>query len=457
MIINPQIFHDYDVRAIIPDQLDEKGAERIGQVLVKIFKPKTVAIGHDMRISADQISGGLTEGILKQGADVIDLGLISTDIAYFAAGKYKYDLALSVSASHNPPEYNGFKLVKKGAVAVSGDSGIYEIRDMAVSGQKIAPANNRGNLIKKDINDDYVQHCLQFVDIDKIKPFKVVIDAGNAMAGHIIPKFEPFLPIKIIPLYFKLDGTFPNHIPNPLIPENNKALIEKVKEEKADLGMAFDGDADRICFIDEKGEMISGTVITAMIIEMLLKKNPGATILYNAIVGRIVPELIKKMGGKGIRVRVGHTLIKEAMRKHNALFAGEHSAHYYFRNHYYADSAFIAMLIMLELVSQRNQPLSTITAEFDKYPIITETNFEVKDKAEVMKAIEKTYQSKAKKIDWLDGISIWFKDFWVNIRPSNTQPLLRLNIEADNKTILAIKKKEFIDLIESFGGKLSKE
>ena len=452
MIIDPKIFRDYDVRAIIPKELDAAGAERIGQVLVQLFQPKTVAIGHDMRISANEISNGLAKGILKQGADVINLGLISTDMAYFAAGKYGYDLALSVSASHNPSEYNGFKLVKKGAVAVSGDSGIYQIRDLAISGKPIQPANQPGETTKRDISADYLQHCLKFVNLKKIKPFKVVIDAGNAMAGHIIPKFEPFLPIKIIPLYFELDGRFPNHVPNPLVPENNRDLIKKIQEEKADLGMAFDGDADRICFFDEKANFINGTIATAMIVEMLLKKNPGATILYNAIVGRVASELIKKMGGRGVRVRVGHTLIKEAMRQNNALFAGEHSAHYYYRDHYYADSAFITMLIVLELLSEKNQPLSAMAAEFDKYPIIPETNFEVEDKMAAMKAIEKKYQASADKIDWLDGITIWFPDSWANIRPSNTQSLLRLNIEANDETILKVRKKEFINLIQSLGG-----
>lgn len=454
-MINPAIFRDYDVRAIVPQELDGSGAERIGQVLVAMFQPQTVAIGHDMRISAEEISGGLTEGILKQGADVIDLGLISSDMAYFAAGKYGYDLALSVSASHNPSEYNGFKLVKKGAVAVSGDSGIYDIRDQAVSQKPIQPAQQRGKKIQRDISDDYVQHCFKFVNVKKIKPFKVVIDAGNAMAGYMMPKFAKFLPLKITPLFFELDGTFPNHVPNPLIPENNQTLIKKVKEEKADLGMAFDGDADRIYFFTENGQFISGTITTAMIAEVLLKKNPGATILYNAIVGRVVGELISKLGGQGRRVRVGHTLIKEAMRKYDALFAGEHSAHYYYRDHFYADCAFITMLMVLELLSERNQPLSAVAAEFDQYPLIPETNFEVEDKEGVMKQIEAKYQTKAEKIDWLDGITVWFSDSWVNVRPSHTEPLLRLNIEADNQVILNARQQEFNQLLVSLGAKLA--
>lgn len=450
-MIKASIFRDYDVRAIIPDELDEKGAIRIGQVLAKIFQPKIVAIGHDMRLSANKISGGLKEGFLKQGVNIVDLGLISTDMAYFAAGKYKYDLALSVSASHNPPKYNGFKLVKKGAIAVAGDSGIYDIRDFAVSDKKIAPAKKRGKIIKKDISADFVQHCLSFVNLKKIKPFRVVIDAGNAMAGYIIPKFEPFLPIKIIPLYFKLDGTFPHHIPNPLLPEGTIDLKRKVFETKADFGLAFDGDSDRMYFIDEKAKLISGTIMTAMLAETMLKKYPGKIILYNAVTGRIVPETVKKLGGESIRVRVGHTLIKENMRKYNACFAGEHSGHYYFKKNYYADSAFIAMLIALELISEKNRPLSQIVSQYDKYPSIIETNFKVKNQMAVMKKVEKIYKKKAKNIDWLDGITIWFKNSWVNIRPSGTQPLLRLNIEADDKNYLSEKKQEFLQLFKQLG------
>jgi len=457
MKINPAIFRDYDVRAVIPDDLDQEGALRIGQSIVQIFRPQRVAIGHDMRISADEIAGGLKEGILQQGANVIDLGLISTDMVYFAAGKYNYDLAIAVSASHNPPEYNGFKIVKKGAIAIAGDSGIYQIRDLACSSKEIIPAKKKGKIIKKNLVDEFVKHCLSFVDLEKIKPFKVVVDAGNGMAGYIMPKFEPFLPIKVIPLYFKLDGRFPHHIPNPLIPENIVDLKKRVLKEKADLGMAFDGDADRVYFIDEKGRFINGTITTAMIAENLLKKNPGQTILYNAVTGRIVPETVKKFGGQAIRVRVGHSLIKEAMRKYNALFAGEHSGHYYYRKNYYADSGFITMLIVLELISQRNQPLSQIVREFDKYPSISEINFEVQDKTKLMKDINQVYQKKAQKIDWLDGITLWFSNSWVNIRPSNTQPLLRLNIEADNKKVLKEKKKEFVALITRLGGKQTKE
>ena len=457
MTIKPNIFRDYDVRAVIPDELDKKGAVRIGQVLVEMFRPKTVVLGHDMRLTADEIAGGLVEGILMQGADVIHIGLITTDMIYFAAGKYGYDLGIAVSASHNPPEYNGFKLVKKGAVAVSGDSGIYDIRDFAISSKKIKPSLKRGKLIKKDISDSFVKYCLSLFDVKKIKPFTVAIDAGNGMAGYIIPKFEKHLPIKVKPLYFELDGSFPNHIPNPILPEATKDLQKYISKHKVDFGAAFDGDGDRIYLMEKNGKLVSGTVTTAMIAESILQKDPSKVILYNAVSGRVVPETINKYKAKSHRVRVGHTLIKEAMRKYNGYFCGEHSGHYFFKENYYADSGIIAFLTCLELISEEGKTLSEIVSKYDKYPIIPETNFEVKNKEKAMRDLEKYYKIKAKRIDWLDGISIWFEDGWVNVRPSNTQPLLRLNIEADNKQILRRMTKEFIEKLESLGGKLVKD
>jgi phosphomannomutase len=457
MVINPKIFRDYDVRGVVPEQLDGEGAKRIGKVLAEIFKPKQVAVGNDMRITADQIAGGLKEGLLEQGVDVTDLGLISTDMAYYAAGKHNFDLAIAVSASHNPSQYNGFKIVKKGAVAVSGNSGIYDIRDYAVSDKKIPSAEKKGKLTYKDLSMEFVCHCLSLVNVDKLKKYKVVVDAGNAMAGHIIPKLALFLPIDIIPLYFALDGTFPNHIPNPLLPEAQKDLRKKVLAEDADFGIAFDGDGDRMYLMDETGRLVSGTITTAMLAEAILKKHPRETILYNAVTGRVVPEVINNFSGKGKRVRVGHTLIKEAMRKNKAYFAGEHSGHYYFRQNYYADSAFAAMLFALELISKTNKPLSKIIAKYDKYPKIPETNFEVENKQKLMERLEDSFKNEADKIDWLDGVSIWFKEGWANIRPSNTQPLLRLNVEADNKQILEQMKNKFVKKIKKLGGKPATE
>ena len=299
---------------------------------------------------------------------------------------------------------------------------------------------------------DWIMHLTGFIDVAKMKPFKVVSDTGNGMAGHFMPSLEEKLPWEVTRLYYELDGTFPNHVPSPIEEKNRAACTQKVKEKGADFGIVFDGDGDRVFMIDEKGRTLSGTLMTAIIAENLLQKNPGSTILYNAIVGRIVPEIIKKNGGKAERVRVGHTLIKEAMRKFDGLFCGEHSGHYYFKQNFYADSAIIAALLVSELMSVKNKKLSELYDEYDKYRDSGEINFEVTDKEGVMKKIEAEYKDKADSIDWLDGVSIWFPDFWFNVRPSNTEPLLRLNIEANTSEILEEKTKELVTTIEKLGG-----
>jgi len=454
MKLDPAIFRDYDIRAVVPDQLDEQGITRIAQAIIHIFKPKSVQVGHDMRLTSPQFHQAFINTFLQSGVNVVDLGLTATDMGYFAAGTHDEDMVITISASHNPSEFNGLKIVKQGAIAVSGDSGIYQIRDLAVSKKdlKLKPSIP-GKLTKRNILPDWIKHALKFIHLDKMKPFKVVIDAGNGMAGYFMPAFEKKLPLKVTRLYYQLDGSFPNHTPNPIKPENLKDLIAKVKTTNADLGMAFDGDGDRVTLIDETGRIISGTIITAIIAANLLKKHPQDTILYNAIVGRVVPEVVKQNQGKPLRVKVGHTLIKEAMRKNNGLFCGEHSGHYYFRDNFYADSAIIAALLVLELISEQNLKLSQLVKQYDKYPSISEINFEVKDKQTVMKQIEKQYKDKADSTDWLDGISIWFSDWWANVRPSNTEPLLRLNLEANNQTILDQKTSEFVKIIESLGGK----
>ncbi len=454
MTIDPQIFRDYDIRATIPDQLDEDGLKRIAKAIVFHFRPKSIQIGRDMRTTSPKFHKAFVETMLESGVDVIDLGLVSTDMLYFAAGKYDEDMALTISASHNPPKYNGMKMVKKGAVAVSGESGIYQIRDLVTSDKNLdVKADRKGVLKKRDLMKNWIEHLVSFIDPGKMKPFKVVIDTGNGMAGHFMPHLEEKLPWKVTRLYYELDGTFPNHSPSPIEAKNMQDCIEKVKEIGADVGIAFDGDGDRVFLVDETGRILSGTVTTAIIAENLLQKSPGETILYNAIVGRIVPEIIKKYKGKPHRVRVGHTLIKEAMRKYNGLFCGEHSGHYYFRQNFYADSAIIAALLVLELMSVKNKKLSELVNEYSKYQSSGEINFEVADKELVMKKIEAEYKEEAESTDWLDGVSVWFKDWWFNVRPSNTEPLLRLNIEADNTRLLENKTKELVNKIESLGGK----
>ena len=457
MIIDPQIFRDYDIRARVPDQLDEQGLRRVAQAIIYIFKPKSIQLGHDMRVTSPEFHAAFIQEATKMGVDIVDLGLTSTDMLYFAGGKYKEDMAINISASHNPPDYNGMKIVKKGAIAISGKSGIYDIRDLVLSGKSLdIKSDHKGTVTKRDIMNAYVGKVLSFIHLDKIKPYKVVSDTGNGMAGHYMPYLEKRLPWEVTHLFYELDGTFPNHVPSPIEEKNRLDCINKVREIEADFGLTFDGDGDRVFMIDEKGRTLSGTVMTAIIAENLLQKHPGQKILYNAVVGRVVPEIIQKNGGEPIRVRVGHTLIKEDMRKYDGLFCGEHSGHYFFKDFYYADSAIVAALLVIELMSIKGKKLSQLLDEYDKYPGTGQTNeinFVVEDKRGVMNRIEKEYEKNAESVDWLDGISVWFKDWWFNVRPSNTEPLLRLNVEADNDMLLEEKIKELVNKIESLGGK----
>ena len=457
MTLDSKIFKDYDIRAVVPDQLDEEGVRRIAKALVFHFKPASIQIGHDMRLTSPKFHSSCIEEFVKAGVDVIDLGLTSTDMLYFAAGKYPEDLALNISASHNPPEYNGLKIVKGGAIAVSGDSGIYDIRDLVISDNLLdVKSERKGTITKRNVMNEYIDKVLSFINLDNMKAFKIVSDTGNGMAGHYMPHLEKKLPWEVIRLFYELDGSFPNHAPSPIEEKNRLECINKIKEVGADLGLTFDGDGDRVFMVDEKGRTLSGTVMTAIIAENLLQKSPNETILYNAVVGRAVPEVIKNNKGKPIRVRVGHTLIKEDMRRYNALFCGEHSGHYFFRDFYYADSAIIAALLVIELMSIKGKRLSELMDEYDKYPGTGQTNeinFIVEDKESIMKKLEAEFKSVAKSIDWLDGISVWFSDWWFNVRASHTEPLLRLNVEADNKQLFNEKLKFLIAKIESLGGK----
>jgi len=457
MKIDEDIFKSYDIRGVFPDQLDYNVVLAIGRAFADlIVEEGPIAVGRDMRISSPEIAKAVIKGIVMQGKNVVDLGLITTDMIYFAAGNYSFAGGMMITASHNPPQYNGFKLCRKDAIPISGEGGIYKMRDN-ISKDNSRKVEKKGNVIKKDILSDWLDHALSFIDVKKVKPLKVVVDAGNGMASILFKGLKEKLPLNIIPLYFELDGSFPNHLAAPLVPENLEDAQKKVVEEKADLGLVFDGDGDRVVLIDEKGEALRGTILTAIIAESFLKKFKGATILYNAICGWIVPEVIKKGGGKGIRVPVGHSLIKENMRKHNALFAGEHSGHYYFRDNWYADSALITVLIALEIICSSDKTLSGIVEEFDKYDASGEINFKVDDKQKVMSEIENIYKDKADSIDKLDGVSIWFKDWWFNLRPSNTEPLLRLNIEAKGKDLLESSQKELIDFIQRYGTLLAGE
>jgi len=351
-----------------------------------------------------------------------------------------------VTASHNPAEYNGLKLCRAEAIPLSEETGIAEIRDMVV-GDAIPPSRGRGTITARDVLPDYVEHALSFIHVGKLRPLKVVADAGNGMAGMTLPRVFERLPCQLVPLYFELDGTFPNHPANPIELENIADLQAKVRETGADLGVAFDGDADRMFLVDERGTFIGGDLTTAMVARTLLKKHPGSTIVYNLICSRSVPQTIERNGGRAVRERVGHSFIKATMRREDAIFGGEHSGHFYFRDNWYADSGLIAFLTVLELLSEQDQPLSKVLAPLDPYVRSGEINSEVADIEAVMSKVEEHYRRAGATIDKLDGLTVEYPDWWFNLRPSNTQPLLRLNVEASNREQLKEKTDEVLRLV----------
>jgi phosphomannomutase len=404
-----------------------------------------------MRLSGQEIRDGLVEVFTKLGVDVFDAGLTGTEVAYFVAGTKPYDMVLMISASHNPPEYNGLKVVLRGPLAVTSDSGLYEVRDLIAQGP-LPDAATPGTVTEIDIWSEWKAKIYSLVDTTKFKPLNVVIDAGNGMSGKMAPQIFDGLPLKVTPMFFELDGSFPNHVPNPLIDKNNEALIAKIKELGADIGLTFDGDADRLFLIDDKGRIVSGTITTALLAKYILTTHPGELILYNAICGRIVPQTIEKAGGKSKRVRVGHSYIKQYMKETGAIFAGEHSGHYYVKDYFNAESGMAVALMVLALLSSQDKKLSQLVDELDIYPASGEINFVVSDIPAAVESI-KTGFPDATSVDELDGVSVWYKDYWFNVRASKTEPLLRLNVEADNKAILDEKTAMLIAKIESLGGK----
>ncbi|MEA2088842.1 MAG: phosphomannomutase/phosphoglucomutase [Patescibacteria group bacterium] len=435
------IFKAYDVRGIYPSQLDENDTKLIGNAFAHFAKSKKIIVGRDMRISSNKIFKKLVQGINDSGVDVIDIGLVSTDTIYYASGKLNLP-GIMITASHNPGKYNGFKFCLKKAKPVSEDTGLKKIKELT---KEYKVLKNKGKIFKKNILQDYKKFALSFINKKQIKSLKIVIDAGNGMAGKIVPIFFNKLPTKIVPLYFKLDGNFPNHLASPMEKKNLKDLIKKVKTEKADLGMAFDGDADRVFFINEKAKPISGAIITAIIAKNILVKNTNEKIIYDLRCGHIVPETIKGYNGIPIIEKVGHSFIKATMKKNNAIFGGELSGHYYYRDNFYADSGIITALIILEILSKSNQKISQIVKNFQKYYQIEETNFKILDKNKKIKEIKKKY-SNGKQFK-LDGITVEYNNWWFNVRASNTEPVLRLNLEADTKKLMLEKKKELSQTI----------
>ncbi len=446
--IDPAIFSAYDIRGIYGETLTDDIAYRIGRAAALYLQVPEIGVGRDMRLSSPQLAAALIRGITDQGVNAVDLGMTTTDELYFAVGKFNFPAGVMVTASHNPGKYNGMKFCRAQAFPISLETGLSDIRDLAIRGEFPDPAQ-KGQVTRRDVTDAYVEHALSFIDVSKVRPLKVVIDAGNGMAGMIMPRVFKYLPCTLVPLYFELDGNFPNHPASPIEPENMRDLQNKVREVGADLGAAFDGDADRMFPVDELGNVIDGSMVTALMAQSLLRKQPGSTILYNLIVSKSVPALIQSMGGTAVRTRVGHSYIKAEMRRLNAIFGGEHSGHFYFRDNWYADSGLIAFLIILELVSVEGKPLSELIKPLDKGVRSGEINTRVSDVQGKLRGLEEHFGKGAKSVDHMDGITVDYGDWWFNVRPSNTEPLLRLNVEADNRALMEQKRDEVLAFIRS--------
>jgi len=447
--VDPTIFKSYDVRGVYPSELNEDVAYAIGRCFVSLIGSQrlTVAVGRDMRPSGRKLSDGFARGANEAGADVVDIGMVSTDALYFAVGKYELDGGVMITASHNPAQYNGMKFTRSQAQAISLDTGLATIREQLLSGELPPKAATPGRVTQRDVLDDFAQHCLSFVDRAKIKPFRIAVDAGNGMAGETIPHVFKFLPCELVPLYFELDGSFPNHPASPIEPANMIDLQAEVRKHQCDLGVAFDGDADRMFIVDEKGDLIDGSAVTALVALNTLKKCPGAKILYNLICSRSVPELIAKAGGVPVRSKVGHSIIKAVMREQDIVFGGEHSGHFYFRDNWYADSGMIALLSCLELFSEAAKPVSEVIAPIDTRFRSGEINGHVNDIPAKLKQIQNHYADA--QIDHQDGVTISYPDWWMNVRPSNTEPLLRLNVEGDTRALMERHRDEALALIRS--------
>jgi phosphomannomutase len=451
MTINPSIFKAYDVRGLYPSEVNEDAARLIGRAFVTYLKARRVAVSRDMRLSSPSVAAAFIEGARMQGADVVDYGMMATDMMYFAVARDGHDGGAQITASHNPKEYNGIKLVRREAFPLSGDAGINDIRDMIASDRLPPPAPSMGGLSQMQVLDDYVKHVLSFIDPRIIKPFNVVWDAGNGMAGMVAPRLFEQLPCRTTALCAEVDGTFPNHEANPLIEENRRDIVQRVVTDKADIGIAWDGDADRCFFIDGSGEFIAGDFVTALLAEAFLLKHPGAKVVYDVRASYAVKEIVAKYGGTALMNRVGHAFFKRRMREEGAIFGGEVTGHYYFRDNFYADNGFIPALLMLELMSHKGQTLHELLAPLRaKYFISGEINTKV---GEMRLVQEKLDQLSAKYADaktyTLDGISAEYPDWHFNVRASNTEPLLRLNLEATTPALMEAKREEVLGVIRA--------
>jgi phosphomannomutase len=441
-----KIFKAYDIRGVVPDELDENLAETVGAAFVRLTGADAVVTVHDMRTSSGPLADAFARGVTSQGADVVAGGLGSTDMLYYASGSLGLPGAM-ITASHNPARYNGIKLCRTGAKPVGQDTGLAELREMAATG---VPASDRpaGTVGSEDLLGGYASYLKKLVDLSGIRPLKVAVDAGNGMAGHTVPRVFAGLPIDVVPLYFELDGTFPNHEANPIDPANLRDLQQAVTENGADAGLAFDGDADRCFVVDERGEIVSPSVLTALIAVRELAREPGAAIIHNLITSRAVPEIVTEHGGRPVRTRVGHSFIKAVMAEQGAIFGGEHSGHFYFRDFWFADSGMLAALHVLAALGGQDQPLSRLLSSCSRYVASGEVNSEVTDQAAVTGLVRAQFSGRpGVSLDELDGLTVAGPGWWFNLRPSNTEPLLRLNVEAGDEAEMTALRDEVLRIV----------
>ncbi|MFG2865115.1 phosphomannomutase/phosphoglucomutase [Streptomyces sioyaensis] len=447
-----QIVKAYDVRGVVPAQWDESLAELFGAAFTEVTGADAIVIGHDMRPSSPGLSGAFARGASARGATVTLIGLCSTDELYFASGALGLPGAM-FTASHNPAQYNGIKMCRAGAAPVGQDTGLADIRALVERWSDEGapqPAAHAGTITRRDVLGEYAAHLRGLVDLSGIRPLKVVVDAGNGMGGHTVPTVFEGLPLELDALYFELDGSFPNHEANPLDPKNIVDLQARVRETGADLGLAFDGDADRCFVVDEHGDPVSPSAITALVAARELAKHPGGTVIHNLITSWSVPEVVKENGGKPVRTRVGHSFIKEEMARTGAIFGGEHSAHYYFRDFWNADTGMLAAMHVLAALGGQQGPLSELVAQYDRYAASGEINSTVDDQAGRLAALKAAYQDRAgTTLDELDGLTVTADDWWFNVRASNTEPLLRLNVEARDAATVDRVRDEVLAIIRA--------
>ncbi|MEY3656390.1 MAG: phosphomannomutase [Actinomycetota bacterium] len=445
-----QIVKAYDVRGTTPDEMNDDVAYALGVAFAEFVRAPMILVARDMRTTGESLAAAFAEGAMSRGADVVDLGLASTDLVYFAAGSLDAPGAM-FTASHNPAQYNGIKFCLSGARPVGIDTGLAEIRDTAklvLAGNGPVPVATTGSRSERDMLDAFADHVVSFIDIDAIKPMKIVADTANGMGGLIVPiVFERLPMIELEVMYPELDGSFPNHPADPIQPANQRDLQARVVSGGFDLGLAFDGDADRVFVVDEQGRGLSGSTTTAILAAGVLRAHPGATVLHNLICSHSVPEVIRENGGVPVRTKVGHSNIKQVMAETGAVFGGEHSAHYYFLDNYRADSGIIATMFMLQELSRASAPLSQFRAPFERYEASGEINTSVRDAQEVMKAVAAKYSAFPQ--DWIDGLTVECGDWWFNLRPSNTEPLLRLNLEASTRDECDNHVAEVLSLVTS--------